>query len=101
MLDTLKENALIFTLVIIIMVSAATLPDRKGYDSMTTFKKIRKLFIGCVGSSLAVLCVYYTLIWWGCPQNVSLAFGGAVGFAGGETATRLFARYITNKITKN
>ena len=94
----LKEWSIVVVCVIIMAVTAADFPSKPHYDDMTAGEKVRKLFIGCVGSCIAVICVYELFKYMNFPEMLALGFGAAAGYIGGETMIKLFLEFIENKL---
>lgn len=94
----LKEWSIAVVCVIIIAVTAANFPANPHYGEMTFGEKIRKLFVGCVGSCIAVICVYEFFKYIHFPEMLALGLGAAAGYIGGETMIRLLLEFIENKL---
>lgn len=62
---------------------------------------VRRILYGMGGSMLTTYVLYEVLIYAGLPNGLSIALGGAGGYIGAETFSRLFVQFLEKKIDKD
>lgn len=76
----------------------------KNYDDMKETRKgvrFRKLLYGMFGSALTTWTMFELLYYFGLPERLCLAIGGACGYLGAEVVSRLIIGFIENKINRS
>lgn len=97
--STIKEYAIIFVCCLIILVTVSQTSLNPEYKELEKGDRIKKLFIGSVGSCISVVCVYEILLkLFGWDPTLCLALGAATGFIGGEAALRIVLKFLEKKL---